>query len=401
MTNAEPSGPPPSRDPRKSRRVVWWSVALLSLVALVVAAGGLGLFRSKAEAEPAKTARGVLVNVAKAQKKTLTLVARHRGELDTEASELSAQATGRLAGVDVDIGDIVKKGQVLAHIDAAQTQRQISEAQAQVKSAEASKRRAAASLAGARVELERGKKLHQEKVMSQQELDALDSRLGVLTAEEDAAEAQGGQARARVSVLQQQARETKLLAPFDGAVAERFLDAGSMVTPGVKVLRIVKSGPLRVRFRAPERDLGRIRRGMSVEITVQATAEKRFLGKVTRISAEVSRTDRSAAVEAELDAEYDVLRAGMYAEVFLTLGTLADAVVVPSAALVERDGKAKGETGVYVVKDRIAHFRPVKILGTSGDLTAVDSVGLDEQVVTLGHDSLRDGSTVRFAEGAG
>jgi RND family efflux transporter MFP subunit len=395
MTEAQPT----PKESAASRRVVWWSVAVVSLLAIVTAAVGLGAFRGKAEAEPSKSARGVLVTLAPSQKKTLTLTARHRGELDTEVSELSAQATGRLAVVEVDIGDIVKQGQILARIDAAQTQRQISEAEAQVRSAEAAQQRARAAREGARIELDRGQKLVREKVMSQQEVDTLESRVRVLTAEEGAADAQRGQARARVSVLQQQAKETKLLAPFDGAVAERFLDAGSLVTPGVKVLRVVKSGPLRVRFRAPERDLGRIKKGMTVEITVQATAEKRFLGKVTRISAEVSRTDRSSAVEAELDAEYEVLRAGMYAEVFLTLGKLDDAVVVPSAALTERDGKNGGDPGVYVVKDRVAHFRPVKILGTSGEFTAVDGVALGDEVVTLGHDSLRDGSTVRLGEG--
>lgn len=237
----------------------------MSLVAIGLALVGTGVFRGKAEAEP-KQVRGVLVTLGKAEQRTLTLTARHRGELDTEVAELSAQATGRLAGVDVDIGDDVKQGQVLARVDASQSQRQISEAQAQVKSAEASKRRAAASLAGARLELERGKRLHQEKLMSQQEYDALESRLNVLAAEEDAADAQGGQARARVSLLQQQAKETKIVAPFHGAVAERFLDPGSLVQPGVKVLRVVKSGPLRVRFRVPERDLGRITRGMPVQV---------------------------------------------------------------------------------------------------------------------------------------
>ena len=122
----------------------------------------------------------------------------------------------------------IKLGQVLARVDAAQTQRQISEAEAQVKSAEAAKRRAGASLAGARIELDRGKRLLSEKLMSQQEYDALESRIGVLNAEVDAADAQGGQARARVSLYQQQAKETKLLAPsrmFIAGVIPRFSSA--------------------------------------------------------------------------------------------------------------------------------------------------------------------------------
>ncbi|MBK9001166.1 MAG: efflux RND transporter periplasmic adaptor subunit [Myxococcales bacterium] len=401
MSNAEPAGQPPTRADVAPRRAVWWSVAIVSVVALGLGALGAGVFRGKAEPEPNRRPRGALVTVAKAEQQSLTLTARHRGELAAEVAELAAQTTGRLESVDVDIGDSVEKGQVLVRIDATQTRRQVSEAEAQVRSAEAAKRRSTAALAGARVELERGKRLVSEKVMSQQEFDTLESRVKVLGAEEEAADAQNGQARARVSVLQQQVRETKLLAPFDGAVAERFLDQGSLVQPGTRVLRIVRRGPLRVRFRAPERDLGRIVRGMPVQVMVQATEAKRFSGKVTRISAEVSRMDRSAAVEAELDAEHEVLRAGMYAEVTLTLGTLDDAVVVPSAALVEREGEQAGQAGVYVIKQEIAHFRPVKVLGSSGDSTAVDGILLGDEVVTLGHDGLRDGSAIRLADPVG
>jgi len=221
----------------------------------------------------------------------------------------------------------------------------------------------------------------------------------VLEAQIDSADAQHLQAKARVGTLTEAIRDARLVAPFDGAVAERYLDAGALVQPAKTILRLVKAGPLRVRFRVPERDLGRIQTGMSFEIATHATRERRFRGKVTRIGAEVSRADRTAIVEGELESETDVLRPGMYADVHLTLGKLEATNIVPSAAIVEKS-KDEGdpETGVYVIDKDAARWIQVEVLGRSGDRTAVKGVATGVQVITLGHDSLKDGTRVQLAE---
>src|SRR5690606_15262606 len=140
--------------------------------------------------------------------------------------------------------------------------------------------------------------------------------------------------------------------------------------PGTRVLRLVRRGPLRVRVRVPERDLGRIAVGKELTVTTQATGDRAFPGKVERIAAEVSRLDRTVAVDGVLDAETPELRPGMYAVVSLVLGELVNATVVPSEAIVER-AEADRKQGVFVFDGGKAVFRALVVEGEADGLSAV------------------------------
>jgi RND family efflux transporter MFP subunit len=398
----KPSPAEPTSDlPPPRPRALVWAVAIVSIVAVLVAVlVGLGVVGKAAPAETRKGGRDKVtaVQVATPSRADLVLSAVYRGELDAEAAELAAQAIGRLLTVSVGIGDRVKRGQTLAKVDATQSQRQLAEAQAQVRAAQAARQRASAELTAGQLNLERGERLLAERLTTEQEIDTFRARVEMARAEVAAADAQRGQAEARAALLSVQVKETVLVAPFDGAVAERHLDPGALVQPGTKVLRLVQSGPLRVRFRVPERDLARVTPNMPVAVRVQATGETEHAGHVHRLAAEVSRMDRSVLAEGLLDAEHDVLRPGMYADVRLAFGRLDNVLVVPSVALVERalpDGAR--ETGVYTVEDGTAHFRKVKVSGSSGDRSAVEGLSDDARVVVLGHEKLRDKSPVRVA----
>jgi RND family efflux transporter MFP subunit len=351
-------------------------------------------------ADPKKTGdKPVPVRVEEAKLADLALRANYRGELDADVAELAAQATGYLVELKVAIGDQVKEGDILGQIEPTQAERDIAEAQAQVMAAMAARKRNAAQLAAAEIERDRGKQALEKQLISEKEAVALAAQVTVLEAESDAVDAQVLQAQARVASLRERLRDTRLVAPFDGAVAERHVDPGTVVQPGAAILRLVRTGPLRVRFRVPERDLGSIEAGMTFEVTTQATREELFEGDVVRIGAEVSRLDRTVAVEGLLKGETPKLRPGMYAEVTITLGRLEDAVVVPSASIVEqiqRDGGT--QAGVFVVKDGVARWTAVKVRGASGDRTAVDSIEAGASIVTLGQNALRDGAQVRLTE---
>ncbi len=394
--SVEPSHTESASTLPNTRRV--WAVALLvSLSVLGLAAlVSFGPFAKEAQVQAKTTAvRPIPVRVAKVQRETLELSAVYRGELVAETAELAAETSGRLIDVYVNIGDKFKKGKLLARVDATLARRQLAEARAQLSVADASQQRVLAQLAAAKTELARGKALRAENLVNQQQFDALKANVSVLEAELEAAAASQAQARARIASLGEVVVDTKLSAPFDGAVAERFLDPGALVQAGTVVLRLVQQGPLRVRFRIPERDLGRVSKDMALEVRTQATGKQRFLGKLTRISAEVSRDDRTAAAEGVLTDEADVLRPGMYAEAALTLGTLKDALVVPSEALIE-DKDEQSPFGVYVVQGQHAKFVPVRVLGRSGSKSAVDGVKPGQQVVTLGLERLRDGAAVEI-----
>jgi RND family efflux transporter MFP subunit len=389
----------------QKRRKVWLSVTVVSALALLGAlASSLPLLTGKSSAgatEQRQRPSAIPVRAARAQRGDLVLNAHYTGELDAQVAELASQVTGRLDSVKVDIGDRVKKGQLLARIDASMAGRQLAEAHAQTKAARAAESRAEADLDAARVELARGKSLAQSGLVSQKTLDELEARTQALEAEAERAQAQREQSIARVGVLGQTLLETRIKAPFDGAVAERFLDPGALTQPGTRIVRLVRSGPLRVRFRAPERDLGRLTLGMPLAVTTQATGERRFEAKVTRVSAEVSRIDRSAVVEGMLEGEVPALRPGMYAEVDVTLGNLKGVVLVPSEALLEKKSEGKARTyRVVVVEGQTARSQVVRILGSGADTTAVEGITEGAVVVTMGQDTLRDGQQVRVVEKA-
>ncbi len=390
---------PGARSTTTTGRRVWLVVAALSFVTL----GGAALFTWRGAAEPEAPQRAELrvpvVQAGTAVSGSIPLVGEYRGELIAEAAELAARSSGRLLLVNGKIGDTFSKGDLLARIDALEPQRQLAEASAQLQAAEAAQQRVDAQLAAAHIELERGQRLRAEALMSEQELTALGSQVRVLEAEIGAAKAQKASAQARVKLFREQIADARLIAPFDGAIAERYLDPGSNVQPNTPILRLVRRGPLRARFRVPERDLRHLRPGSELHVTTQATSTQEFPGTLERVSAEVSRTDRTLAAEGLLAEEHDVLRPGMYAHVKLVFGTLDDATLVPSSAVFERIvDSSSPETSVFVIEDGKAHRRPVTVVGRHGDSSAVEGIAVGAAVVSFGHEAVRDGGPVRVVE---
>lgn len=389
---------PRARSTKTTGRRVWAVVAALSLLAL----GGAGLATLRSAPPPEASQpqlRVPVVQTGTATAGSIPLIGEYRGELIAEVAELAARSSGRLLLVNGKIGDTFSKGDLLARIDALEPQRQLAEASAQLQAAEAALQRVDAQLAAARIELERGQRLRAESLMSEQELTALASQVRVLEAETGAAQAQKASAQARVKLFREQIADARLIAPFDGAIAERYLDPGSNVQPNTPILRLVRRGPLRARFRVPERDLRHLRVGSELHVTTQATSTLEFPGKLERVSAEVSWTDRTVAAEGLLAEEHDVLRPGMYAHVKLTFGTLDDATLVPSSAVFERIvDSSTPETSVFVIEDGKAHLRPVTVVAQHGDRSAVEGIPVGAVVVSFGHEAVRDGGPVRVVE---
>lgn len=384
-----------------SRRTVLWSVLVVCL--LSVAAAGYVHWSDRAQSaasRPQAEPKATPVQVTLARTGTLPLVVEYRGELVGNAIELVAEGTGRIIALNKQLGDTVERGELLVRIDASESQRQLAEARAQVKATEADERRAQAEYKRAEQEAARGQRLLQEGILSAQEADTLASQVSVLQASIESIHAQRSAAQARAALFQVQVSQARILAPFDGAVAERFLDLGATVQPGTPILRLVDTGPLRVRFRASETHLARITKGVPFTLRTLATAEQVFHGKVERLSAEVSRVDRTIAVEGVVE-DSAKLRPGMYATLQLRLGEIADRALIPTQAIATRYDDQGNEThSVYVVEGGTrAVRRPIQVLGTSGVEAAVSGIDAGATVISFGHDGLADSASVHVVEG--
>jgi RND family efflux transporter MFP subunit len=329
---------------------------------------------------------------------------RYSGELVGEVVDLAPRVGGRIQEVRLRIGNSVEAGDVVAVIDDTDLVGQLEEARGQLGVAEAQVSRGRAQLEEAEADFRRSEELFAQSVLSSQEFDRLRSRLRAAEAELRSTQAQVEQAEARVKRLEQQLADTRVVAPFAGKVASRYLDPGALVQPGTPVVRLVQDGPLLVQFRVPERDLGRLVVGHPLTLTTQATGERELPGHVVRISGEVSRSDRTVLVEGVVDAETDVLRSGMYAAVRVLLEAVRDTKIVPGVAVVQRlqpDGRE--ETGVFGVDDEgRAVWHPVEVVGTHEHLVAIEgNIPEGATVLTLGHEEIGPESPVRIVEGPG
>ena len=372
-------------------------------VGTLVLAGGLVTFQQLASSpgKPEKTAAPVAVQAAHVELGTLDVEREYPGELVAEAADLAAEVSARVESVEVQLGDRVERGAVLVRLDAELLAKERAQARAQARADKAAVDGAEARRTAARRELKRGEALRASSVVSEAELDALRSAVEEAEAEASAARARSDSARARAALLEAQIDHASIKAPYDGVVAQRWIDPGAYLRTGDPVLRLVRTEGLRVEFKIPEGDIGLVDVGDPLSFDARGLEGQTFHGAVARTSGEVSSSDRSLLVEARLDETGQLpaaLKPGMYAQVHVVVERLAGATIVPAAAVVERisaDGARR--TGVYVLREDRAHFVDVELRGRSGERAAVEgALSVRDLVLVRGHRELSDATAVRL-----
>ena len=390
-------------DGKRRRRISRPQIAGLAVAALVLVAAAVFAFgfgsqaRAGGQAGDATMAQAVPVRAVAARRGHLSVRTAYSGELVGEVSDISPQVSGLLVDVPARIGQHVAAGTVLAVIADVEVRNQLQEARGQLGVAEANRDRAAAELVGVEADYQRAMELYDQGLLSEQEQQQVTSQYATATANLAAGEAQVQQSAAREALLAEQFANTRVRAPFDAVVSDRYLDRGALVQLGTPILRLVEEAPLLVQFRVPERDLSAVQTGAAFDVATEATAERTFSGIVRRVAGEVRRNDRTVLVEGELAETDELLLPGMYADVSVSLRDLDNALIVPGAALLERvamDGARS--TGVMVPVDGLAQWRVVTVAGRSGEYSAIAGpIEVGELVLTMGHNQLGHGSPVR------
>jgi RND family efflux transporter MFP subunit len=401
---------PPGGPRGKPGRAIWpWLMGLA--LAGVAALGWLAPWKQEKTPDAAAAGQGVAVLSVPIERGDMTVRRRYPGELFADAVEVTSRIAGHVATMPVRIGDEVEAGQVLSRLDDAVLRRRVRETEAQIRAQRSIVKNAGIAVEAAQRDVERARGLVPRGAVSQQELDELETSLRQREAEEATAQAQLEEARARLAVMKEDLRDTSVRAPFAGIVARRDVDAGAFVQPGMPLLRLVAEAPLRIRFRVPEYELAGIAPGLEIDLDTRQASSVRARGTVTRLSGEVSATDRTLVVEGIVD-EQEGLRPGMYADVVLQLQRLEGMRIVPGAAVVERvDSSGRASTGVFVVVDALAEGEPasagwvdVRVLGREGDRLAIEPLEPDDRlevgtrVLVRGHRSLADGTAIKLVD---
>ncbi|MBL8298794.1 MAG: efflux RND transporter periplasmic adaptor subunit [Rhodanobacteraceae bacterium] len=282
----------------------------------------------------------------------------------------------RVAEVLVDIGERVKKDQVLLRLDTRSLRSEQRQAEAAVVEAET-------ALAVARRNDARMVALRDKGLISARDADEM---WGAATQ----AEARLNSARAQSEAVALRLSFAELRAPDDGVISRREVQPGQVVSSGAELLRLIRHGQLEWRGNLPEAELARIQEGTLVQVNGPAGGNP-AMARVRRVAASLDTASRTGVVYATLSDPAD-LRAGMFAQGDLLLGE-STALLLPLAAVVQRDGHSY----VFGVgEEQRVTRRRIEIGRVEGDqIEILAGVGANDAVVARGAGFLSEGDRVR------
>lgn len=305
--------------------------------------------------------------------------------------DVTSRIAGRITQINVDIGQTVGRGTLIATIEDDEIRQQIERAKASIAVADASIAQREAELNNAKVELERRKQLVKDGVLSQQELDALEMRHRVAGSQLELARAQRRQSDAELRELNIRQSQTRVYSPIAGVVARRLLDLGAMAGANTPIVNIVSVSPMVILANASEQDISRIKRGVQVNVTIDSLPGQKFTGRVMRISPLLDPQTRNGQVEIEIPNANGVLKGEMFARVELNLGSERETLLLPRDALVYRGEKP----GVYTIEADKAKFLEVETgLAQADKVEVLGGLKLGDKVITQGVNLVKEGDRV-------
>lgn len=377
-----------SSSPLVRRRLVW----VLGLVAL--AAVAFGALRMMGNKDPVHGGRGgpVSVRTAVARKGEMPIILTALGTVTPLANvTVKTQVNGQLMGLGFQEGQTVQAGDFLAQIDPRPFENALAQAEGQLQ-------RDQALLREAELTRDRYKKLLKEDSIARQQLDTQESLVqqyhgAVLTDE------------AQIRAAKLNLTYSRITAPVTGRMGLRQVDVGNYVqtSDANGIVTITQMQPITVLFTLPEDTLPalnkRLAAGATLEVTALDRAQDKELarGQLAAIDNQIDTATGTIKLRAQFDNADSALFPNQFVNVRLHLDTLADTVVIPTAAL------QRGASGAFVYglkPDSTVTVRPVQPGPSEGEITAIlDGLAPGDTIVTDGTDKLREGAKVRVPDG--
>jgi len=415
-------------------------------VAVLAALGAGGVFFKKQQEKNKATE----VRMEPVGRKDLVAAVTASGKIEAETKvDISADVTGRILKIAVKEGDLVTKGQFLIQIDPAQFEGAVNRNEALLSSSQASLVQAQANRDQSLRQLDRTRELQKTNpnLISTESVEQAQQAYDVAVAIYTTNQAQLAQSRAALKEAQDNLARTRLFAPIAGRVTRLAVEEGEVAVPGTfsketgLLMTIADMSTIIAKVQVDETDVVRVSLGDSVQVTIDAFPDTTFMGRVTKISNSAKLTagmtsgqggsnDRAVDfdVEITLAAPPRDVRPDLSCTARIVTDTRSNVLAIPIIALTVREheavpnegspakagevkatpasagsasastadtgkgGKPKKEReGVFVVRDGIATFRPVKV-GIAGDefFEVLDGLRPDEVIVAGSYQAIRD-----------
>jgi len=336
------------------KKINLFFTATMSIAMLVACTGG-----QKAEQNTAERLESVKLETAVMQSVPQTMTYTATVQPDKRNS-ISSSMPNRIRQIYVEVGDRVKKGQLLVELDASNIIQQ------------------KVQLDNIELEYNRAKELVAVGGASQQQLDQITTQF-----------------EAAKTAYDNMLENTKLLSPVDGVVTARNYDSGDMAQG--PILTVMQINPVKIIINVSETEFTKVKTGMPIDMTFDVYGDEVFKGKVSLIYPTIDPMTRTFGVEVEIpNASYRV-RPGMFARATIDFGA-KDRIVIPDRAVVKRAGS--GDRFVYIYNnDGTVSYQKVE-LGRHIDTIyeVLSGVGNNDQVVVAGQTRLNDGLKVNVVE---
>lgn len=309
--------------------------------------------RKEAEVETPKVqvATAVVRNVDQTEVYTSTVQAFVK-------NNIAPQSGGRISKIYVEVGDFVKKGQIVAEMDKTQ----LAQIELQMKNNE--------------LEFNRLKGLFDAGGLSQSDLDAIEMAYKVSKTNYE-------------NLLE----NSVLVSPIDGVISARNYDAGDMYTMSQPLYTVEQIVPVKMLVAISEVDYTKVKKGDSVAIVADAIPGKTFNGKVNRIYPTIDPLTRTFTAEVVVENNYKTLRPGMFVRTTVNFGT-RQSVIVPDVAVIKQSGS--GERFVYVLEaDNTVSLKAVKLgRRINSEFEILEGLNDGDIVVVGGQAKLKSGVKV-------
>lgn len=336
---------------------------------LILAAGALAVVLSscagnkkdEGQATVAEQVRNVTVTVTARQQVPQTGVYSSTVQANV-VNNIASQTSGRIRTLNVEVGDFVEKGQVLAEMDRTQLDQ------------------AALTLKNNETEFERIKALFEEGGVSQSDYETAELSYNVSKSSYD-------------NLLE----NTVLLAPVSGVITARNYDIGDMYALSSPIYTLQQITPVKLLVPVSEMDYTNVHQGDKVSLTVDAIPGRTFTGSVVRVYPVIDPTSHTFNVEVHVPNTDRAIRPGMYARVTVTFG-VNDSIVLPDTAVLKQQGS--GVRTVFVLgDDNTVEPRIVTVgLHFDGQYEILSGLEEGETVVVTGNSSLNGGDKVEVVE---
>lgn len=337
-------------------------IKTLSLSALALLAVSCGN-KSEEKAEATQAQEKVQVKIAKVTSADIPQTETYTATVESDVkNNIAPNASYRIEKIYVEVGDQVRKGQVLVQLDASSMQ--------QMK----------LQLENQKVEFGRTEQLYQVGGASKAEYDNAKMQLDVISTQ-----------------YKQLVENTQLLSPISGVVTARNYDNGDLYSSGAgPVLTIEQTNPVKVMVNISEEYYKKVYKGMTVDIALDAYKGETFSGKVTVVYPTVDVATHTFPVEVTISNPAQKVRPGMFARATVNFGSL-NHVLVPDEALVKQIGA--GDRYVYVYKDGKVSYNKVELgqhIGTNYEI--ISGVNPGDEVVIAGQARLANGKEVEVVK---